>query len=229
MEERKYKLSASLICANPLIIGEEIRDLADGGIDYLHFDVMDGNFVPRYGLHPELLKAIRSLTDLPIDVHMMSGEPIRYIPAFARAGASVIAVHAEACKHLHRTLSVIHENGAKAGVVLNYATPLNVLDYIMDDIDMVELMAINPGIVGHKLIPGTIKKIIDLKKKIDESGRDVIIAIDGGVNPDSAPLMIKAGADLLVCGTSAIFRLNEKLGKGIKDFREVIDNGLAHR
>lgn len=223
---KPYKLAASLICGNPLSIGEDVKSLIKGGIDYLHFDVMDGAFVPRYGLYPELLKAIRTVTDLPIDVHMMTEDPVRYVPSFVQAGATVFCVHAEACKHLHHTLKVIRDNGAKAGVVLNYATPLSALDYIMEDIDMVMLMAINPGIVGHKLIPGTMKKIADLKKKITESGRDIIIEIDGGVTPESAPDMIKAGADLLVCGTSSIYKPGVPLEKKIKEFREGIDARL---
>lgn len=187
---------------------------------------MDGIFVPRLGLYPELLKAVRSITDLPIDVHMMSEEPVRYVANFAEAGATSISVHAEACKHLHYALKIIRENGVRAGIALNYATPLGVLDYLMDDIDMVMLMAINPGIVGHKLIPGAIKKIGDLRRKIDESGCDITIAIDGGVSPESAANMVKAGANYLVCGTSAIFKADRPLEKTIKEFRELIDSQI---
>jgi ribulose-phosphate 3-epimerase len=223
---RKYKLSASLVCADPLSIGEEVKRLVAGGIDALHFDVMDGMYVPRLGLYPELLKAIRSVTDLPIDVHMMSEEPVRYVADFARAGATFISVHSEASKHLHYALKTIRENGVKAGVALNYATPLCALDYVMDDIDMVMLMAINPGIVGHKLIPGAMKKIVDLRKKIDASGRDIIIAIDGGVSQESAAKMVKAGANYLVCGTSSIFKAGKPLEKTIKEFRSLIDSQI---
>lgn len=227
MEKKLYQLSASLICANPLSIKEEVEDLVKGGIDCIHFDVMDGNFVPRYGLYPELLKAVRSVTGLPVDVHLMSEDPIRYIPVFAQAGATTISVHAEACKHLHQTIKVICENGVKVGVALNYATPLSVLDYVMDDIDLVMLMAINPGIVGHKLIPGVLRKIVDLREKINKSERDIIIEIDGGVTPESAADMVKAGADLLVCGTATIFKPNEPLTQKIAELKGIINNQLG--
>ncbi len=206
---------------------EEIESLVRGGIDYIHFDVMDGVFVPRYGLYPEVLKAVRTITDLPVEVHMMTKEPERFVPQFIDAGATIISVHVEACKHLHHTLKTIRDRGAKAGVVLNYATPLNVLDYILDDVDMVMLMAINPGIVGHKLIPGTIKKIEDLKRRIDASGRDIILAIDGGVSPVSVADMVKAGANYLVCGTSAIYKPDVTVDQKIKEFRKLIDANYA--
>ncbi|MFZ3069233.1 MAG: ribulose-phosphate 3-epimerase [Microgenomates group bacterium] len=226
--KKRYYLSASLICANHLEFGKEVKNLEKGKIDYIHFDMMDGNFVPRYGLYPELLSSIKKVSHLPIDVHMMTEEPGRYIKEFADAGADIIAVHFESCKHLHLTLKKIRECGVKAGVVLNYATPLNALDYILDDVDMVELMAINPGIVGHKVIPGIFKKISDLKEKIITSGKKILIEIDGGVNPDTAAEMIKAGADILVCGTSSIFKPDVKVNVKIKEFRKTIDNKLKN-
>jgi ribulose-phosphate 3-epimerase len=224
---KKYNLAASLICGNPLDLRAETALLVKGGIDYIHFDVMDGTFVPRYGLYPEYLKAVRSVTDLPIEVHMMTDEPARYADVFAAAGATIFSVHAETCKHLHYTLKSVRERGMKAGVVLNYATPLNVLDYVMEDLDLVMLMAINPGIVGHKLIPGALKKIADLRKKMDESGRDILLSVDGGVSPESAANMVKAGANYLVCGTSAIYKPDIPLDVKIKEFRALIDAGIA--
>jgi len=226
--KKKYFLSASLICANHLEFGMEVKRLERGRVDFIHFDMMDGNFVPRYGLYPELITSIKKISKLPIDVHMMTDEPGRYIKELADAGADILAVHAESCKHLHYTLKKIRDNGLKAGVVLNYATPLNVLDYILDDVDMVELMAINPGIVGHKVIPGIFKKISDLRKKIDESGKEILIEIDGGVNPDTAAKMISSGADILVCGTSAIFKPDIAVNVKIKEFKKDIDNKLKN-
>lgn len=223
---KQYHLSASLICGNPLALRAEIGALEKGGIDYIHFDVMDGTFVPRYGLYLEYLKAVRSVTSLPIEVHMMTEEPARYVAQFASVGATIFSVHAEACTHLHYTLKAIRENGMKAGVVLNYATPLNALDYIMDDVDLIMLMAINPGIVGHKLIPGTIQKIADLRKKIDGSGRDTLLSVDGGVSPESAVKMVRAGANYLVCGTSAIYKPDIPLDVKIREFRALIDAGI---
>ena len=224
---KKYNLSASLICGNPLALREEILALEKGGIDYVHFDVMDGAFVPRYGLYPEYLKAVRSVTNLSIEVHMMTTEPERYIPIFAASGATIFSVHAEACTHLHYTLRCIRERGMKAGVVLNYATPLTILDYIMEDVDLIMLMAINPGIVGHKLIPGALKKITDLRKKIDAFGRDIMLSVDGGVSPESAASMVNAGANYLVCGTSAIYKPDIPLDIKIKEFRALIDAGIG--
>jgi len=222
--KKKYKLSASLICADHIRFGEEIKRLEKGGIDYIHFDVMDGIFVPRYGLYPELLKGVKNITKIPVDVHMMVEEPYRYIKEFAEAGADIIAVHVESCKHLHHTLKMIKDFGVKSGVVLNYGTPLSTIDYVLDYVDMVELMAINPGIVGHKIIPEVFKKISDLKKKIGK--RNIFIEIDGGVNPDTAHKMIKAGADVLVCGTSAIFKPNISVGEKIKELRKIIEKKI---
>lgn len=224
--KNKYYLSASLICANQINIENDIKLLEKGKIDYLHFDAMDGNFVPRYGMYPEQLSAIKKISKLPIDVHMMTEEPQRYVDEFISAGAEIIAVHAEACKHIQYTLKKIKDGGIKSGIVLNFATPLCVLDYILDYVDMVELMAINPGIVGHKIIPGIYKKISDLKKIILKSGKNIIIEIDGGVNPDTAPNLIKAGADMLVCGTSSIFKPNCSVDKKILEFRNHIDNEI---
>lgn len=220
-----YKLAASLICGNILDLGTEIRSLKEGGIDYIHIDVMDGDFVPRLGLHPEMVKAVRSITDIPIDVHLMINNPDSFIPDFVKAGGNIITVHAESTKHLHRTIKLIRDAGARAGVALNPGTSLHVLDYVLDDIDLVMLMAINPGIVGHKLIPQTLNKISELRKRLADRP-NIIIEIDGGVNPESAPEMIKHGADLLVCGTSMIFKPDAAVGQKLKEVRRDIDQQL---
>lgn len=222
-KKRIYKLSASLICGQPLRLEKDLELLEKGKIDQIHFDVMDGLFVPRYGLYPEILKATKAITDIPVDVHFMTEDPTKYLPAFIEAGADIIAVHAESCRHLHYTIKTIKDAGKKAGVVLNYATPLSVLDYILEDLDLVELMAINPGIVGHKIIPGIFKKISDLREKISQAGKKIDIEIDGGVNFESAPKMVKAGATVLVCGTSVIFNKEKPLNVKIKELRGVID------
>lgn len=216
MKKNKFELSASLICANFLNLDKEIEQINQSGCDYIHFDVMDGVFVPRYGLFPEMLKYIKAKTSLPIDVHFMTVEPEQYVKVFADAGADIINVHVEACNHLHRTINVIKNLGVKAGVTLNPATPLNVLDYIIDEIDIVQLMAINPGIVGHKLIPKIMDKISDLNLKIED--RNVLIEIDGGVSPESASLMIKNGASILVCGSSTIFKPGIDVDVKTKEF-----------
>jgi ribulose-phosphate 3-epimerase len=206
MSIRSYKLSASLICANILRLENEIDEIVNGGCDYIHFDVMDGLFVPRFGMYPEILTAVRSMTKIPVDVHLMVANPENYIDVFARAGASLITVHVETCHHLHRTVQLIKHAGVQAGVSVNFATPLSTLDYIVEDVDLVLIMAINPGIVGHALIPQAIKKINNLKDKLFTVPNNVLIQVDGGVTFDSAPKMLDAGADILVCGSSTIFR-----------------------
>lgn len=219
-KNKKYYLSASLICANMLDLDSEVERIISGGCDYIHFDVMDGVFVPRYGLHPEMLSSIRKKTNLPVDVHLMTVEPEQYVKIFADAGATFITVHAEACAHLHRTLNTIKKNGAKAAVALNHATPLSVLDYVLDDIDLVLLMAINPGIVGHKLIPKAIDKIADLRNKLGTKYQDVLIEIDGGVTFESASKMLDAGADMLVCGSSTIFKPGIPVDMKTQEFKK---------
>lgn len=217
---KKYYLSASLVCADMLKVGEQIALLEQGGIDFIHFDVMDGSFVPRYGLHPEMLKAVKSISALPIDVHLMVEDAEPYIDEFAKAGAKYFAPHIEPIRHIHQVLKKIRETGMKPGVALNPGTPINVLDSIIDDLDWIILMAINPGIVGHKLIPSSIKKIQDLKQYIGH--RDILIQVDGGVTPETAPIMLNAGADMLVCGSSTIFRPDEQVDNKIKELRRTL-------
>lgn len=216
------QLAASIICGNPLSLEADLMVLEKGGIDYIHFDVMDGVFVPRFGLFPEYLKAIRSRTDLPIEVHMMVQDPEPYIQDFVNAGATMLTPHIEPLFHAHRTVMKIKNAGVKAGLALNPGTSLSSLDYVLEDLDLVMLMAINPGIVGHKLIPGTMGKIEDLRKKIDKTGKDIIIEIDGGVTPESGMGMVKAGANMLVCGTGTIFQPPAKLDDKIREFRATL-------
>lgn len=218
--QKKYLLSASLVCANMLELDSEVERIVAGGADTIHFDVMDGVFVPRFGLHPEMLAAVRKKTTLPVNAHFMTVEPEQYVKLFIDSGATFVTVHAEACTHLHRTLSAIKKNGGKAGVALTHATPLSALDYILDDIDLIMLMAINPGIVGHKLIPSAIGKIADLRKKLGEQYKHIIIEIDGGVTAESAPKMLDAGANMLVCGSSTIFKSDNPVDVKIKEFKK---------
>lgn len=206
MKTNSFKLSASLICADILHLEQEIELINKSGCEYIHCDIMDGIFVPRFGLFPEILTHIKKLTKLPLDVHLMTVNPEQYLSVFYEAGADIINVHVEACTHLHRTISQIKKLGIQAGVTLNPATSLTGLDYILDDVDIIQLMAINPGIVGHKLINSMINKISDLKQKIHSCGKDILIEIDGGVSPESAALMLQNGADILVCGSSTIFK-----------------------
>jgi ribulose-phosphate 3-epimerase len=221
-------IAASIICSNMLNLEADLKELEQGEVDMIHFDVMDGHFVSRLGLYPEVLQSIKSVIDIPADVHLMMENPEVYISAFADAGADVILVPVEGNNNLHRTLKLIKDSGVKAGVTLNPAAPLSVLDYILDDIDMVMLMAINPGVVGHKIIPKVMDKISDLRKKLDDGGHsDILIEIDGGVTFESSPQMVKAGADVLVCGSSTIFKKDEKISSKIKELREEIDKNYG--
>ena len=215
-------LAASIICGNPLNLEHDIAALEKGNIAYIHFDVMDGVFVPRYGLFPEYLKAIRSKTDIPIEVHMMVQNPEPYIQDFVDAGATILTPHIEPLMHAHRTIMRIKSAGAKAGLALNPGTSLSSLDYVLDDLDLVMLMAINPGIVGHKLIPRSMEKIADLRKRIDGIGKDIFLEIDGGVTPESGIQMVNAGANMLVCGTGTIFQPPALLEDRIRDFRSTL-------
>jgi len=200
----EFKISASIVCADLLNLESEIKILEESGVDFIHFDVMDGMFVPRYGLPPEVITGIKKVSPLPVDVHMMVVNPEPYIKSFAEAGTDIFYVHVEGNNHLHRTIKMIRDNGMKPGVVLNLSTPLSVLDYVLEDIDYVMLMGINPGIVGHKIIPKVLDKISELSEKIKD--KNIEIMVDGGVSLDSYKEMVNKGASILVCGSSTIFR-----------------------
>jgi ribulose-phosphate 3-epimerase len=201
------KIAPSILSADFSKLGEEIKDVEKGGADYIHVDVMDGHFVPNITIGPLIVEAIRPITKLPLDVHLMIEHPDQYIEAFANAGADYITVHVEACKHLHRTIHHIKSFGVKAGVVLNPATPVQMIEHIIDDIDMVLLMTVNPGFGGQKFIEQVLPKIRQVKDLVDNKGLSVEIEVDGGVNEETARKCVEAGANVLVAG-SAIY--NEK-------------------
>ncbi len=224
---RKFQLSASLICGDHLALGSDLALLERGGIDALHFDVMDGQFVPRLGLYPEQLRAVKQRTALPVDVHLMIESPERYVELFVEAGADIVVPHAEATPHLDRVIRLIREAGGRAGVALNPGTPLAALEHVLPDIELVLLLAINPGIVGHKLIPQSMAKIANTRKMLREHPH-IQIEIDGGVSPASAARMIAAGADILVCGSSSIFGQPAPLDRQIPAFRSLIQDQLLH-
>ncbi|MDF2039661.1 ribulose-phosphate 3-epimerase [Cytobacillus oceanisediminis] len=205
------KIAPSILSADFSKLGEEIKDVEHGGADYIHVDVMDGHFVPNITIGPLIVDAIRPVTKLPLDVHLMIEDPDNYIEAFANAGADYITVHAEACKHLHRTIHFIKSFGVKAGVVLNPATPVNMIEHVIDDIDMVLLMSVNPGFGGQKFIHGVLPKIEAVKKMADAKGLNIEIEVDGGVNEETAQLCIEAGANVLVAG-SAIYNQKDRAG-----------------
>ncbi|WP_050614733.1 ribulose-phosphate 3-epimerase [Bacillus testis] len=203
------KIAPSILSANFARLGEEIKDVERGGADYIHVDVMDGHFVPNITIGPLIVEAIRPVTKLPLDVHLMIENPDAYIEAFAAAGADYITVHVEACTHLHRTLSLIKSCGVKAGVVLNPATPVSTIQHVIKDIDMVLLMSVNPGFGGQSFIPEVLTKIKQVKQMADEKNPGLEIEVDGGVNADTAKLCIEAGANVLVAG-SAIYNQEDR-------------------
>ena len=201
----KIAIAPSILAADFARLGEEIAAVAAAGADYIHVDVMDGHFVPNLTIGPAVVKAVRGATDLPFDVHLMISPVDPYIDAFVEAGADILTVHPEAGPHLHRTLQTIRAAGAKAGVALNPATPASVIEPVLDDIDLVLVMSVNPGFGGQKFIPSQLAKIEKVRALIDASGRDILLEVDGGVDPATAPQAIAAGATMLVAG-SAVFR-----------------------
>ncbi|MEB1810041.1 MAG: ribulose-phosphate 3-epimerase [Bacillaceae bacterium] len=203
------KIAPSILSADFSKLGEEIKDVERGGADYIHVDVMDGHFVPNITIGPLIVEAIRPVTNLPLDVHLMIENPDLYIPQFAKAGADIITVHVEACPHLHRTIHLIKEQGVKAGVVLNPATPVDTIQHIINDLDMVLLMTVNPGFGGQKFIHSVLPKITAVSEMAKSKKLNIDIEVDGGVNEETARLCIEAGANVLVAG-SAVYSKEDR-------------------
>jgi ribulose-phosphate 3-epimerase len=197
-------LAPSILSADFARLGQEIQDVIAAGADVIHIDVMDGHFVPNITIGPLVVDAVRKICDLPLDVHLMISDPDKYIDDFAAAGADWITVHVEATNHLHRTIHKIKDLGKKAGAVLNPATSLTTLDYILEDLDLVMLMSVNPGFGGQSFIPSTLDKVRELKRMIDEKNLNVGIEIDGGVSPSTISAISEAGVNIFVAG-SAVF------------------------
>lgn len=214
-------IAPSLLSADFADLTEEIRKIEAGGADYLHLDVMDGMYVPNITFGAPVIKSLRKVTKLPFDVHLMIDKPERYIKDFYDAGADVITVHAEATTHLHRTIQLIKSFGIKAGVSLNPATPLNVLDYVLGDIDLVLIMSVNPGFGGQSYIRAMDDKIKTLRKTIDDKNLDIIIEVDGGVKLSNAKELVDIGVDLLVAG-SDIFGA-EDITQRTREFKNLIE------
>ena len=208
------KISPSILSADFSRLGEELKRVEDAGADWIHIDVMDGHFVPNITVGPFILEAVRRVTSLPLDVHLMIERPEQYIPEFADAGADIITVHVEVCPHLHRTIQAIKEKGKKAGVSLNPATPLVLVEDILNDIDLLLIMSVNPGFGGQKFIISVLDKIKRARQMIDKAGSKAYIEIDGGVKLDNIGDISFAGADIFVSG-SGVF--------GTKDYKRTIE------
>ncbi|MGD0471069.1 MAG: ribulose-phosphate 3-epimerase [Terriglobales bacterium] len=221
---KPVKIEASLVCANFQKLEDDIRALTEGGIDYLHIDIMDGRFVPNFALDFTIMDTVRQLTTIPLDCHLMVEEPERYVDRAAASGAAYIAIHFEATRHVQGVLQQIRDSGAKSSIVLNPATPITNLDYILDDLDMITIMTVNPGFAGQKLIPAMLRKIRDVSALLDARGhRFIDIQVDGNVSFQHIPAMVAAGATMLVGGSSSIFHMDHSIKEAIAAMREIAE------
>jgi ribulose-phosphate 3-epimerase len=222
MRERMTKpvrIAPSILSADFARLGDEVRAIQAAGADWVHIDVMDGHFVPNISMGPVVVKALRPVTRLPFDVHLMIAPVDPYLDAFAEAGADTITVHPEAGPHIHRSLQHIKALGKRAGVSLNPATPAKMLDYVLEEIDLVLVMSVNPGFGGQKFIESQLPKITELRRRITASGRAIDLEVDGGVDRDTAPRVIAAGADALVAGTATFKGGPERYAANIRALR----------
>jgi len=213
------KLAPSILSADFARLGEQVAEVARAGADYIHVDVMDGHFVPNITIGAPVVAAIRPLTSLPLDVHLMIEHPERYISEFVHAGADIITVHVEASPHLHGAIELIKKLGVKAGVSLNPPTPLSAVDKFIHHVDLVLIMSVNPGFGGQPFIPETLPRIENMRKILDGRGLSAELEVDGGINVENAPDIVKAGANVLVAGNS-VFRAEDGISGAIKRLRE---------
>ena len=216
------KLSPSILSADFSRLKDEIQAVEEAGADYIHIDVMDGHFVPNITIGPMVVEAVKKITSLPLDVHLMISDPDKYIEDFIKAGSNLLSVHVETCPHLQRTVTYIRDKGVQPAVVLNPSTALYTLEYILEEVDMVLLMTVNPGFGGQKFIPGMIPKIKKLRRLIDESQLSIELEVDGGVNLENIDLVSQAGADVVVSG-SAVFK-SADCRKTIREMKKKMEN-----
>jgi ribulose-phosphate 3-epimerase len=223
VQQQKVQILPSILSADFRFLGQQVAEVEQAGADRIHVDVMDGRFVPNLTIGPLVVEAVRKSTSLPLDVHLMIVEPERYLDDFAQAGADILLVHQETCPHLHRTLHHIKDLGKQAGVVLNPSTPLSTLEEVLNDVDQILLMSVNPGFGGQSFIASSVDKVRRLRCLLDERQAHAAIEIDGGIDPRTAPRVVAAGATLLVTG-SAVFRAPGGAAEGVRQLRASIQN-----
>ncbi|NIP26404.1 MAG: ribulose-phosphate 3-epimerase [Phycisphaerae bacterium] len=216
-----YKLAPSILSADFARLGEQVEEAETAGVDWIHVDVMDGHFVPNITIGPLIVRALRSVTRLPLDVHLMIEQPERYLVNFEEAGANSLTVHVETCPHLHRTIQQIKSLNLKAGVALNPATPLSTLEEILPEVDLVLVMSVNPGFGGQSYIPSSTAKIARLRAMLDEMESEAALEVDGGIDMRTIPEVVAAGATVLVAG-SAIFNTQASVAENIRRLRQAI-------
>lgn len=219
MGNRKIKIAPSILSADFARLGEQIAEATRAGADYIHIDVMDGQFVPQITIGALVVSAIRKWTDLPLDVHLMIESPEKQIAQFANAGANIITVHVETCQHVHRIIQIIKDTGVKAGVSINPATSLSTIDEILPELDLVLIMTVNPGFGGQRFIESTLDKIARLRNELDRRQLNIDLEVDGGINDITAPRVVKCGATVLVAG-AAIFSTGVSIEDAIKKLRQ---------
>jgi len=219
--KNRIKLAPSILSADFARLGEQVAEVTKAGADYIHIDVMDGHFVPNITIGAPVVASIRSWTHLPLDVHLMIEEPDRYISQFVNSGANIITVHTEACPHLHRTIQLVKEFQVKAGVSLNPATPLSLIEEIIPYVDLLLIMSVNPGFGGQTFIPESLQKISRLRRMLDDKMSNAELEVDGGITLDNAPGIVKAGARVLAIGNT-VFKAKEGISQALQKIREAL-------